>query len=286
MQQRLQIRALPGPFGAVVNGLDLSEPLADPTRKLLLDGLYEHRILLLADQQLTEAQFACFGRIWGEPIMFFVPGHRHAEFPELIRIRNSPATPPESRDGAMHWHSDSSYEAEPAAVTMLYGIETPHVGNETLFADMVAAYEALPPQTQRRIEDLQVIHDPKGGKVNLPGETRGSGVTSPLPVVTHPLVSRHPVLGRKALYGISGTAAGIVGWEEAPALELLLDLKRHVLAPQFRQQSRVDAGSILVWDNFSVMHCATPTEYSDDDGKRRLLYRISTKGRPSIYAER
>jgi taurine dioxygenase len=279
----LRIRQLPGPFGAVVEHFDAAGLLDDETPRLLVDALFEYRFLLLPDQQLTEAEYAKFGRIWGDPLLFFVPQHRHGAFPEIIKIRNSPATPPESRDGAMHWHSDSSYEAVPASVTMLYGIETPEAGNDTMFADMVAAYEALPVATKRKIEPLRVLHDPRGGKVNLPGEVRGSGTTEPLPVVTHPLVMSHPVTGRRALFGISGTASGIVGWEEAAAIDLLLELKRHTLQPQFRQRARVDAGTILIWDNFSVIHCATPTEYSNEDGKRRLLHRISTKGLPPVY---
>lgn len=279
----LGIRQLPGPFGATVENFDASSALDDETARMLVDALFEHRILLLRDQHLSESEYSTFGRIWGDPLTFFVPQHRHGEFPEIIRIRNSPATPPESRDGAMHWHSDSSYEEIPASVTMLYGIETPETGNDTMFADMVAAYETLPAATKERIEPLQVIHDPRGGKVNLPGEVRGSGTTEPLPVVTHPLVMRHPVTGRRALFGISGTACGIVGWDDAPAIDLLLELKRHTLQPQFRQRGRVEVGSILIWDNFSVIHCATPTEYSNEDGKRRLLHRISTKGLPPVH---
>ena len=217
-------------------------------------------------------------------MLFFRPDGRHGQLPELIKIRNSPATPPNKRDGAMHWHSDSSYEAEPASVTMLYAVEAPTSGNETLFVDMVGAYEALPEPTKARIDPLQVVHDPRGGKVNLPGEKRGEGYDTPLPVVAHPLVSRHPVTGRKALYGISGTAAGIVGWDEQAGIDLLVELKKHALASRFRQAARAEVGSILVWDNYSVMHSATPTEYSDEDGKRRLLYRISTRGLPPLYA--
>lgn len=278
----MQIKRLPGPFGAAVEQLDLAVAL-DATAKTLIDALFEHHILLLENQKLTEAEYARFGRLWGDPLMFFVPKHRHGSFPEIIRIRNSPATPPQSRDGAMHWHSDSSYEEVPAGVTMLYGVESPLAGNDTLFADLAAAYDALPQATKDVIEPLRVLHDPRGGKVNLAGEVRGSGTTEPLPVVSHALVMHHPVTGRKALFGISGTACGIVGWEDARAIELLLKLKRHALQDQFRQTARVSKNTVLLWDNFAVMHSATRTDYSDEPGRRRLLHRISTKGLPPIY---
>jgi taurine dioxygenase len=273
-----------GPFGATVSGADLSLPLDEATSRELIDALFEHRILLVPDQRLSEREYLRFGRLWGPPLLFFRPEGRHGDLPELIKIRNSPATPPQQRDGAMHWHSDSSYEAEPASVTMLYALESPSSGNETLFADMVAAYEALPEETRAQIDSLEVIHDPRGGRVSLSGEKRGKASDDGgLPVVRHPLVSRHPVVGRKALFGISGTACGIVGWDEQSGIDLLIELKKHALQPQFRQGARAAAGSVLIWDNYSVMHSATPTEYSNEEGKRRLLYRISTRGLPPLY---
>jgi len=281
--QTLRISPMEGSFGATVSGLDASRPLDEATTRVLIDGLFEHRILLVPGQRLSEREYLRFGRLWGRPLLFFRPEGRHGDLPELIKIRNSPATPPQLRDGAMHWHSDSSYEAEPASVTMLYALEAPASGSETLFADLVAAYDALPEETKARIGSLRVIHDPRGGKVNLPGENRGKSSDTGLPVVTHPLVSRHPVVGRRALFGISGTACGVVGWDEQAGIDLLIELKKHALQPQFRQQARAAAESILIWDNCSVMHSATPAEYSNEDGKRRLLYRISTRGLPPLY---
>jgi taurine dioxygenase len=168
---------------------------------------------------------------------------------------------------------------------MLYALEAPDSRNETFFADTIAAYEALDQSMKDRIADLQVIHDPRGGRVPLlPGETRGDSSSSTLPIVDHPLVVRHPVTGRRALYGFSGTAVGIVGWDDHEAIELLLQLKRHVVDDRFRQVARAARGSILVWDNYAVVHCATPTVYSDADGERRLLHRISTRGVPASIA--
>jgi len=271
-----------GSFGAFVDGLDLSQDPGSETMRELVDGLYRYRILLFRDQHPNPAEYARFGRKWGDPIDFFVPGARDRTYPELIRIRNSPRTPAEARDGAMHWHADSSYETVPASVTMLLAEEAPLVGNETLFADCTAAYEALATDIKDRIRELQVIHDPNGGKVAFDEEIRGEGHHDELPVVTHPLVVSHPGTGVMTLYGFSGTAAGIVGMEEREGIDLLMEIKRHVLQPRFRQRTKADAGTILMWDNYAVIHSATPTEYSDEDGKRRLLYRISTRGLPAV----
>lgn len=273
----MKVTPLDGPFGATVDGVDVGS-LSDERSRDIRAALFEHKVLLVRDQALDDAAYVRFGRLWGEPIEFFAGDQRDRRHPELIRITNSPRTPAAVRDGARHWHSDSSYEAVPASVTMLYVIEAPTDGNDTLFADTAAAYEALDDGIKARIEDLRVVHDPRGGRVPLfPEETRGDSSSAALPIVDHPLVVRHPVTGRSALFGFSGTACGIVGWPDEEAIELLLGLKRHVIQARFRQSARADAGSILVWDNYAVVHCATPTTYTDADGQRRLLHRISTR---------
>jgi taurine dioxygenase len=275
-----------GPFGATVDGVDCSTDLAPTIVDRLVAALARHRMLVVEHQRLNETQMARFGRCWGEPILFFNPRDRHGEHPELIRVSNSPSTPESLRDGAMHWHQDSSYEDPPAHVTMLYAVEAPHGRNDTRFADLGAAYDSLPEATKSEIAGLRVVHDRRGGLPELfvDGERRGSGMSvdrgsaSPSsPTCVHPLVIRHPISGERALYGISGTPVGIEGLDTAAAVELLQRLKRHALRPEFLHAATATVGSILVWDNLSVMHTATPTEYSDADGERRRLYRISTR---------
>ena len=276
----MKVVSLPGAFGATVEDVDAGS-LDEHEAREVVTSLFEQKVLVIRGQRLDDDAYARFGRHWGEPIDFFATNQRDRRHPELIRITNSPRTPEAFRDGARHWHSDSSYEAEPAFVTMLYAIEAPANGNDTLFADTAAAYEALDADTKERISDLRVVHDPRGGSVPLLAEeTRGDSSSTELPIVDHPLVTYHPVTGRPALFGFSGTASGVVGWSNDDAIGLLLRLKQHVLDERFRQVARADEGSILVWDNYSVVHCATPTTYSDADGERRLLHRISTRGFP------
>jgi taurine dioxygenase len=287
----LRSESLPGPFGAAVEGLDLSASLPDRTVRALADLLYRHRFLLIRGQRLDKAQYARFGRRWGEPLLFFIPSHRDPQQPELIHVSNSPAVPEGQRDGAAHWHTDSSYETVPASVTMLHAIESPRSGGETQFADMVAAWEALPAATRERIRDLRVRHMVIGGKA-MAGEKIGGNRhdeevrrqrDKEMPL--HPLVRRHPVTGHEALYAISGSACHIEGMEQVEGQTLLAQLKHHATQPRFIQSCKAEAGDILMWDNLSTLHSATPLEYSDEDGKRRLLYRISTRGLPDVYRE-
>jgi taurine dioxygenase len=285
----LQISPLAGAFGAEVTGIDRPIELVDPrTTASLVAALADHHVLDIECPPLTEELYVRFGRTWGEPIDYFNTRDRDVVHPELIRITNAASTPAAQRDGAMHWHQDSSYEQPPAWVTMLYAVEAPTGSNETLFADLTAAWATLDASTRAQIGGLVVRHDPAGGDPRLlvTGEKRGdsSKASRRLPEVTHPLVVRHPSTGIAALYGVAGTAVGIVGMADDDAVELLGLLKRHALEPRFRQQATAASGHVLVWDNLAVMHSATATTYSDADGERRRLHRISTRAAGPLVA--
>lgn len=281
MSSSLRVIPLPGPFGATVEGVDL-RALDDDLMRELVATFYKNRVLIIRGQQLSPAEYLRFGQYWGKPLSFFIAEDRDPEFPEIIHISNSPDRPEDKRDGAAHWHSDSSYEEVPASVTMVYAQEAPIVGGETLFCDTVAAYNALPQETKELIDTLQVRHSLCAAPP-LEEETLHAMAPSPEKTVLHPLVMRHPVTGEKALF-LSGTAYEIVGWDAQRSTDFIHELRAHAVKPQFRQSGKAEAGDILLWDNFSVMHSATPLEYSGEDGKRRMLHRISTKGLPSLAA--
>lgn len=279
----LSVNPLSGHFGAEVSGIDLAKRTDDALMKQLIDLLHQHHILVIHGQQLSDVAYVRFGNYWGKPLRFFIDSHLKQEYPELIVIHNSPDTPESMRDGAVHWHSDSSYEAVPASVTMLYAVEAPLQGGETRFVDMCAAYDALPEETQRSFDDLRAEHGLcagpalEGERIHAPQSHKDK-----MGIVVHPLVMRHPVTGRRALF-ISGTAFNIVGWPADKGRDFIRDLKRHAVQPRFEQRCKAVAGDVLLWDNHAVMHTATPLEYSNEDGKRRKLFRISTKGLPAFY---
>jgi taurine dioxygenase len=269
-------------IGSVVEGLDLARDMSDTTIRMLIALLHQRGVVVMKDQSLSNAQYAEFGHQWGKPLEFFLKDHRDIEFPVIIKVDNDPAAPIAMRDGAVHWHSDSSYEAEPAAVTMLYGREAPSVGGVTHFASTAAAYDALPESTKTEIEDLIAGHE-LGGAPWIEGETEPDPNRPPhdLQRQRHPLVMKHPVTGRKAIF-TSGTASGIEGMETRRARALIRRLRKHIVRPDFRIDYKILPGDIVLWDNCSTVHCATPIEYSNKRGKRRLLYRISTKGLPRL----
>jgi len=278
----MKVTPIEGPFGVTVEGLDLSRDMSDETLRALIALLHEHQILAIKGQSLSNEQYVRFGYQWGKPLNFMIDSHKRDDFPEMIRINNKADTPQRYRDGAMHWHCDSTYEEVPASVTMLYGIEAPDVGGETLLASTSLAYDGLDEAMKARIEDMTALHC-LGGSPELPGEkipffpdqTARRGVQRNL------LVMRHPVTGRKSIF-TSGTAFGAEGLERDEGRDLIDTLRRHITRPEYTTHYKIEAGDIFLWDNFQTLHSATEIEYSDEDGKRRLLYRISTKGIPDL----
>jgi taurine dioxygenase len=135
---------------------------------------------------------------------------------------------------------------------------------------------------KERLENLVVIHGKGDKRLMLKGEYRGRANVPSLPPVYHRLVQTHPVTGEKVLYAPAGSAAGIVGMEEQEALDLLWKVKLHATQEQFQAEAAARTKGVLIWDNFAVLHSATPTRYSDKDGERRLIYRVSTRDIPQV----
>ncbi len=269
-------------IGSVVEGLDLSRDMSEPTMRRLLALLFDRGVVVIPGQTIDDAAYVRFASFFGTPLDFFIPEHRNADFPAIIRINNDPATPAAMRDGAVHWHSDSSYESVPGCVTMLFGKEAPDRGGETHFASTSAAYADLPEATRARIDGLVARHE-LGRAPWIEGETRPDPNRPPrkTDAPSHPLVMVHPVTGRKGIF-TSGTAYAIDGMDDAEATALIRELREHVAKPAYRISYKARPGDIVLWDNFGTVHCASPIEYSNEEGKRRLLHRISTKGMPAL----
>jgi len=269
-------------IGSRITGLDLSQDMSEPTMRSLIDLLFDRGVLVIPAQTIDHAAYVRLANFFGRPLDFFIPEQCDADFPAIIRIDNDPATPLVLRDGAVQWHSDSSYEAVPAAVTMLYGKEAPDRGGETHFASTVAAYAALPDDMKSKLDGL-IAHHELGRAPWIDGEVVPDPKRPPRKTdsPSHPLIMVHPITGRKGIF-TSGTAYAIEGMGDAEGTALIRQLREHIVQPQFRLEYKIVPGDIVLWDNFGAVHCATRIEYSADDGKRRLLYRISTKGIPSL----
>lgn len=285
----ISIQPHDAPLGATVTGLDLGRDQSPAALSDLLSALTEHKMVVVPDLAFDPAGFAALAYGLGRPQPhvldhLHLPGH-----PEIILLSNifKDGEPIGVYDGAAFWHSDMSYEAEPASLTMVYAVQTPETGGETHFADMAAAYDALSETMKTWIDGMAVDHA-YGNRADLVGESRQKA--SPLKTVAqqqalpetvrHPLVRRHPLSGRKALYAVSGTPRRIVGMPDDESNDLLDELARHATGPDFATRHAYRVGELVIWDNAQTMHMASLIDPATGKESSRLLYRISLKGYP------
>ena len=277
-------------FGVEVCGVDLRAGMDEALTRLLTDALYEHRVIVIRNQNLDRQTYLRFGRQLGTPIPHVLDHMRMPGYPDLMTVGNTEKRDEDDkiRNGAALWHTDQSYEKVPASATMLYSIIAPEHGGETQFCDMAAAYDNLGDAMRRRIEGIVVAHKYGRGR-RQEGEPPANPIISEVqdrrvPAVYHPLVMRHPVTGRKALYALGHGAYAIKGMADDQAEALLDELKTHALDERHIYRHKYLVGDLVVWDTLQTMHAATPIGVATSNADSRLLWRISVRGHPSLHA--
>lgn len=280
IQDSTTLIAIPqsGLLGAEIRGADLSRPLTGGSFAQILEFLHRHGVIFFRGQQLTPEQLAAFSACFGELDVHHMTEHVFPHLPQVRVLSNvkKDGKPVGITNGGMHWHSDLSYKPQPALVTLLYAIECPPQGADTQFADMSAAWAALPEQKQRRLRSLRAVHDRNYRYAalypNRPPLTAEQ--ISKVPPVEHPLVRLHPVTGRPALFVAKDVVSHIIGMPENESRELIDELESLATQPRFVYSHKWQAGDVLVWDNRCTLHRATPY----DPACRRTLYRTQVKG--------
>ena len=269
-----------GAFGVAVPNIDIAGLSDDGLRRLLLT-LYEQRFMVLRTCGMAKADYVAFARRVGEPIRL----SRDPDYPEIAHITNVNNDTERSLRGAAHWHTDQSFRQTVSSVTMLYSAQAPARGGETLFCDMAGAYAALPEDTKRRIENLIVIHAHGVSVAARPGDHTPVPPAGwdPNSTAHHPLVRRHPVTGRKTLYAPTGTSQGIRGMAQDEAVALLEALCEHAFQDRFVTSHRHRKFDLVMWDNPTTMHSATPLAAATCPEDTRLIHRISLRGTPPLF---
>ena len=285
----IRIERLPAPFGCAAHGVDLTAGVDDDQFRTLSQALYQHRLLVLKDQTCNKDAFLRFGRQWGVPIQHVVDTARMPGYPDLLEVGNMARRKqdPLARNSAAFWHTDQSYEADVATATMLYARKVPDEGGETRILDMKAAYDDLDEPTRERIDGLVAVHfygSTSGRDGELPTPKLTDTQAANVPPVPHPLVRPHTVTGERALYAIGGTAFDIEGMPGDAADRLIRTLKAHCVQDKYIYAHKYEVGDIAIWDTQMTMHCATPIDAPNGPGTERLLWRISVRGVPGVYA--
>jgi len=270
----LSVHALTDGFGVEVRGVDLASCGAEMHRTVV-DIFHRHGIMVVRDQTLSPETQMEFTRAFGtletnQRLEYTYPG-----IPEIYVISNKVINGRKIGDtqAGQGWHTDSSFLAQPVMCTMLYAMEVPHEGSDTLLADLCAAWNALPPERQKQLDGLEVQHSWRAlmemkGVYVAPDDNR-------LPDVVHPLVRTHPADGRKALWVSTGTVRGVVGMPNPAGLDLLEELVNFATQEQFVHRHKWRVGDVLIWDNRCTLHTGTRFDLAK---YQRHVHRTWVKG--------
>ncbi len=275
-----------GAFGKEILGVDLSNPSSDDITEVLRI-FHENGLILVRNQEMTLSQFEELALHFGDIKPHFLDHLRLEGHPGILLLSNmyENEKPIGVYDGAAFWHTDVAYEDPPNSSTLVYGVEYPTNGCPTHYATTFEAYDALSGSLKAKIEDLTVLHH-YGNRADMDEDSGHSAVKltddqkKKVENVFHPLVMKHPVTGRKSLYGVAGSSFGIVGMPDDEAIDLLDELKDHCLQDQFTTTLEIERGDFAAWDTFSTLHMATLQKKATGPEDSRLLWRASMVGMP------
>jgi alpha-ketoglutarate-dependent 2,4-dichlorophenoxyacetate dioxygenase len=267
-------------LGAAVRGVDLTRPVPPDVFAEIDTAFNRYGILVFPGQRVTDQQQLAFSRLFGP--LEVNPNYAGAKMrlrPDIADISNLDAEGRVlARDdrrnlfnlGNQLWHTDSSFKHVPAKCSLLSARELPSSGGETEFADLRAAWDALPDAKQRELRGLVVEHSIFRSRSQIGFADFNDAIFKELPPVPQALVRRHPASGRTSLY-LASHASHVMGWPVEKGRALIEELIAFATRPQFAYQHRWTVGDLVMWDNRCTMHRGRPY----DDAQRRVLHRTT-----------
>lgn len=270
--RHIEVRPIAGALGAEVHGIDASGPLTPEVRAEIRHAWLDHLVIFMRDQALTPARLVDLARTFGEPM----------EYPQLKGLPECPFVTPvvklahERVNFGGVWHSDTTYLEQPPMASLLYAVETPPYGGDTLFANQYLAYETLSDGLKEMLAHLTGISTSTKAEVSKTREDRlrESGVTLKTLMGQHPVVRTHPETLRKALYINVAHTSHFKGWTEDESAPLLDYLFHHQVRPEFTCRFQWQRGSLAFWDN----RCAQHNPVNDYHGHKRVMHRVTLAG--------
>jgi taurine dioxygenase len=268
------IEPLAGALGADVRGVDLKD-LDDAGWREINNAFLRYAVLAIRDQQLEPADLMRVGARFGEPCYYpFVTGLDGYPFIfEVVKEEN------ETVNFGGNWHSDTTYLAQPPLATLLYALETPKHGGDTLFANTAAAYDGLSEGMRAMMDKLVGVNSASlkvtGGRRKMHSTIGGMKVhdteNADAYEAEHPVARTHPDTGRKALYVSRSHTIRFRDMSEEESRPLIDFLQAHQTRPEFTCRVRWSAGTLTVWDNRCTQHSAV----NDYQGQRRRMRRLT-----------
>ncbi|MGB5079272.1 MAG: TauD/TfdA family dioxygenase [Burkholderiales bacterium] len=270
----MEVIPLSNALAAEIRGVDAARPMDDATFAATLAAWHRHLVLVLRGQSLDEDAQVRFAERFGELSPIHTSHHSDTNRAVMYvgNLKKDGRIAGALPLGEMQFHSDQCYQERPAMGTMLYSIEIPAEGGNTLFANGYKAWDALPDDVKRKVEGLKAVqvYDYGGGVLDR------KGMVSPEAGVSyaHPVARTHPATGRKSLYVNRLMTHHIEGLAPEESERLLALLFETLERPEFVYEHRWRIGDVLLWDNRCTLHARRDF----DPNARRWLRRVTIKG--------
>jgi taurine dioxygenase len=256
----IEVQRQAGSLGALITGVDLSQPIDDATFETIHAAFLEHQIICIRGQQaMTLDDQMAFSARWGEiSVHPYVPSIEG--YPGLMRIYDpNPVT--------QTWHSDTTHAARPPAMTLLLARVIPPVGGDTMWANAYQVYEDLSAGLRATLDGLKAVH--QGTELASDAGLGKEAVTA-----VHPVIRTHPETGRKALYVNDNYTVRFDGWTAEDSAPLLQYLYSQVGRPEYVYRHKWQVGDLVIWDNRCTQHAVV----GDTAGAERTLHRVTIAG--------
>jgi taurine dioxygenase len=278
--RHLTVQKFAGAAGADITGIDLSQDVSDDVLAEIRAALLDNLVICIRDQHFTPAQQLAFAKRWGEIHLHpFMQGMQ--DYPEILAIIKKPT---DKKNFGGSWHTDQMFSPSPAMATMLFALEVPSAGGDTLFTNQYLAYDALSAGMKALAGQLRTVcvgdnfrqADGRSRKDRYQNAMSDMKVKDPGNVQTtsiHPLVRTHPETGRKALY-IGGHVQRFDGMTDEESIPLIDFFMQHSTRPEFTCQVRWTNGTLTIWDNRCTQHFAI----NDYPAETRIMHRITICG--------
>ena len=271
----INVKPLSGNIGAEIDGVNLKKISKEQFKEIkIVFGKYG--VIFFRNQNLSPEEEIIFAELWGEINInrFFT---NLEGYPKIALVSKEPD---QKKNIGGAWHTDHTYDLEPAMGSILFAHQVPKKGGDTLFSSMYAAYETLSDGLKDTLKNMYGRHSSRHvfgtSRAERNDDTVGRIINSDKAKqdAIHPVVITHPQTGKKALFVNPTFTLGFDGWSDEESKPLLSYLYSHATKPEFTCRFKWEEGSIAFWDNRSTWHLAV----NDYNGQRRLMHRITING--------
>ena len=268
----INVHPVSGALGAEIKGVDISIPLEAEVVSEIRDALLKHLVIFFQNQVITPRQQLNFAEQFGIPM----------EYPQLKGLPDCPLVTEviklehETLNFGGVWHSDTTYLQQPPMASLLYAIEIPPYGGDTLFSNQYMAYKTLSDGLKKTLSELVAVNTSSKPEVSMTREDRmrEAGMELNILSASHPAVRTHPETGNKALFVNKAHTTHFKDWTESESKSLLEFLFQHQVRTEFTCRFRWEKNSLAFWDNRCVQH----HPINDYQGFRRIMHRVTIAG--------